>query len=852
MSEGTVQIPTGRRRVIKRPRLTRLLDDANARLVLLVAPAGYGKSTLARQWLAEGRRQHAWYTATVPSADVSALALGLARALEPIVPGPTERMRQRLLAAPASEEEPELVAEILADSASAWPDEAWLVVDDYHHIGAAPNADRFFARFAQVSGIRLLLTSRTHPAWASVRRTTYGEVVVVDTSELALTPNESALVLGVKRDESLAALLEATQGWPVVTGLAAVTGNSVVPNAPSIEALYDFLAEEVFNTASPEARMLLCRLAFLSLPTLDMARRIADGATVDQLLNEAVRLGLVERERTELRLHPLLREFLKARFDECPVKEREEALAVLTSHLQAERAWDDLFELVKHDPTPARIDTLLAVAMGELVTQGRLGTLVTWCDFAEHHGMETPSIQLAVAEVNMLQGKSEAALVLAEGAAVSLGDEHPLAARAWIVAGWCAHFVDRFDESLEMFAHAKSVAQDDDDRLAALWAQFSSRRMLAETDAEAAFAELEPIRGAGIDGVLRYATGRAMVAERVGGLEEALSQHLAVLPLLAKARNPRVATSYLHLLGRLLVGRGRYDEALTQFRTEWDLADSLGFRFVLPHVLVDLAYAELGCRRFSRAARFLTRAEIEARACDDMHNLVECEMVRIRMLLALGAPVEALQFSLDHPERPVSRSQESESAAVRAVAAACAGKLDECEAFVSRANERRWGTQAVVLCALANLIAELAQGADASREARAVTEAVTSTGWIDPLIMACRASPTILPLLASDPSFAPTLYGALERSRDYDLLRNVQTGATRPIPSGTRLSDREDEVLGLLCHGLSNKDIGRALFISDVTVKVHLRHIYRKLGVKTRLEAVARAGPALDDDAATR
>ena len=63
MTEGTVQIPVGRRRIIKRPRLTRLLDEANARLVLLVAPAGYGKTTLARQWLAEGRRQHAWYTA---------------------------------------------------------------------------------------------------------------------------------------------------------------------------------------------------------------------------------------------------------------------------------------------------------------------------------------------------------------------------------------------------------------------------------------------------------------------------------------------------------------------------------------------------------------------------------------------------------------------------------------------------------------------------------------------------------------------------------------------------------------------------------------------------------------------
>ena len=323
MGEGIVQIPVGRRRIIKRPRLTRLLDDSSARLILLVAPAGYGKTTLARQWLAQGPRRHAWYTATAPSADVSALALGLGRVLETVVPGPAERMRQRLLAVPASEDEPELVAEILADSAAAWPEEAWLVVDDYHHLSASRTAEAFFARLAEVSGIRLLLTSRTHPAWASARRTTYGEVALVGASELALTPTESAAVLGARRDDSLVALLEATRGWPVVTGLAAVAGGSVVPELPTAEALYDFLADEVFNAASPGTRSLLCRLAFVSAPTLDLARRLSYVDPVDELVAEAERLGLLERDRAELRLHPLLREFLRARFAEFPVKERE-------------------------------------------------------------------------------------------------------------------------------------------------------------------------------------------------------------------------------------------------------------------------------------------------------------------------------------------------------------------------------------------------------------------------------------------------------------------------------------------------------------------------------------------------
>ena len=153
-----------------------------------------------------------------------------------------------------------------------------------------------------------------------------------------------------------------------------------------------------------------------------------------------------------------------------------------------------------------------------------------------------------------------------------------------------------------------------------------------------------------------------------------------------------------------------------------------------------------------------------------------------------------------------------------------------------------------MLCSLARLIAGLVRGGDASEDARLVIETVTSTGWIDPLITACRAKPEIVPLLTSDPSFALTIRTALERSRDHTLIGAAPSvGQSRNPLEGPKLSGREEEVFALLCQGLSNKDIGRALFISGVTVKVHLRHVYRKLGVRTRLEAVARAGGILRD-----
>jgi ATP/maltotriose-dependent transcriptional regulator MalT len=55
------------------------------------------------------------------------------------------------------------------------------------------------------------------------------------------------------------------------------------------------------------------------------------------------------------------------------------------------------------------------------------------------------------------------------------------------------------------------------------------------------------------------------------------------------------------------------------------------------------------------------------------------------------------------------------------------------------------------------------------------------------------------------------------------------------------LSRREKEVLSLVAQGLSNREIGLALFISPMTVKVHVRHIFEKLGVKSRAAAAIRA-----------
>lgn len=58
----------------------------------------------------------------------------------------------------------------------------------------------------------------------------------------------------------------------------------------------------------------------------------------------------------------------------------------------------------------------------------------------------------------------------------------------------------------------------------------------------------------------------------------------------------------------------------------------------------------------------------------------------------------------------------------------------------------------------------------------------------------------------------------------------------------TALTPREAEILELLASGLSNRELSRKLYVSETTIKTHLLHIYRKLGVETRSAAIAEAG----------
>jgi ATP/maltotriose-dependent transcriptional regulator MalT len=134
----------------------------------------------------------------------------------------------------------------------------------------------------------------------------------------------------------------------------------------------------------------------------------------------------------------------------------------------------------------------------------------------------------------------------------------------------------------------------------------------------------------------------------------------------------------------------------------------------------------------------------------------------------------------------------------------------------------------------------LATPADSHRRRDLFGAARKLNAW-DPVLFGLRISQAFATQAAADNECRGDLERLYRRVGEVVLARRAQLRARADV-SGTAvpLSARELEVLNLIALGYRNRDISRALFIADSTTKVHIRHIFEKLGVRSRAEAVAR------------
>ena len=441
--------------LIKRPRLTRILDASNARIILLVAPAGYGKTTLAREWL-EGK-PHVWYRASSADADVAALAVGLASAAAELVPGVDRRIKQRVRAVRDPEREAAVLAELVAEDLDRLPDDTWLAIDDYQFIGESVAGDRFLGELVEAARLPLLVTSRTRPSWSTARGVVYGGTTTLGRDELEMTDAEVRATVGRTRAE-VPTLFENATGWPAIVGLAARVGPERLEGHELPDDLHDFFAEELWRFLDEETRWQLSRLALVAPISKDVAEAIV-GDSALALLEGAMRAGWLARDRKDVVIHPLLARFLRQRFEKYSARLRYEAIRNLIEVLTTEGEWDQAMALAL-DADGSAVPSVFEQSLEVLLSRGRLPTIERWLQSARDHGIDAPVLSLAAAEVSFRRGDCVRAESLARLAATGPGSS-AFRVRSLNVAGRSARRNARLETSLDLHRQARAIADDD-------------------------------------------------------------------------------------------------------------------------------------------------------------------------------------------------------------------------------------------------------------------------------------------------------------------------------------------------------------------------------------------------------
>ncbi len=396
-------------------------------------------------------------------------------------------------------------------------------------------------------------------------------------------------------------------------------------------------------------------------------------------------------------------------------------------------------------------------------------------------------------------------------------------------------------EALDLLSEARVRSTSTADLRRVLWSRFLTFTDLEEpVQAAEALKEFAKLAPESVEDKIRLSHGPIHLAVRWGGIREALDRHRSTLELLERTADPVVRSGFLQSYGTALNLAARYAEAYAFADRQIEEAKRFGLDWVGTHALELKALAQIGMRDFQGAQRALRTAWRLAEAADDFHAQVNAEALFARIPLTQGAPARALELLEMTSRRSVGPGMEGEVRSIRALALAFSGAIEEAEAEIAASESITTHLEARGLRAFAKVFVADRRGDEGVRNAQlelALTESHMA-GNADSFVVAYRMAPELLRFIGvtglalSDFLLRPLV--------TYDRRLAEKAGLnqreTRIVPS-TPLTNREAEVLDLLRQGMSNREIAQTLWIAQSTAKVHVRHIFEKLGVRSRTEA---------------
>jgi LuxR family transcriptional regulator, maltose regulon positive regulatory protein len=879
-------MPASRPGLVPRPRLLARLDEGLAQgLVLVCAPAGYGKTVLLADWARRGRQPVAWLSLDAGDNDPARFWRHAVAALDRARPGIGERVAP-LLGPPAPSSFQGLVTALINNLAA---DEALLVLDDYHVIGSQQVHESLaFLLEHRPAAIGVVLASRSDPPLALARLRARGQLTEVRVAELRFARAEAGELLrqaaSALPDASVAALAARTEGWAAGLQLAALSLRGQADAAAFVTAftgshryVLDYLAEEVLEGQPGPLRTFLLETSVLERLSGPLCDAVTGREGSQGLLEEAERAGLflipLDEVRGWWRYHHLFADLLRARLQQ----ELPGRAAQLHRNAAAWYAGNGLADnAIGH-----------AAAAGEMLWAARI--IEQQFDLVHRIRGEVVTIDrwLSVLPADVVRSRPRLLLAQAHMAADS---GHPEVVEPLLDVVDCAP-PGWADEPFEPASGAAASFLINVPAMTTLHRSYLAQ-LHGDAEATAAFAaqtlaESKPEEGAlsatahGFLAVAEWLRGRLTEAER------ALAS--SVTGWRGTSQLTLIAWGYYHLVliqlaqGRLNAAALTCEQALDSLVTSGRPAPAAGpsyaglaeIAYQRDELDVALRHATEGialCRQFvytpplagglatlavirqatgdsAGALEAITEADQAAPGPAGLLNPVPAE--RARLLLAQGNLAAAARFAQDNglgPDDEPDYARESGYLVLARLllaqdrAGQALALLDRLHAAAKAQNRTGSLIETDALRALA-----LAATGD---EAGAVA---TLTGT---LLLAWPQG-HVRVFADEGPPMAALLGRLIAAQRTGQVAAEVPLGylarlqrafgpgqlARDPAPPGIvdPLTSRELEVLGLLAAGRSNQAIAGQLVVTLDTVKKHVSHVLDKLGATNRTEAVARA-----------
>jgi len=870
---------------IDRPRLTRQLTRP---IVLITAPSGYGKTTLLNQWQDALDAPVVWVSLDTEANTVYTFWAAVLLAWQKIEPG--YELPLTLLQSPMPlPVEPllTLFIDALRRAQSEQPGrKVALIIDNYHRAQSATldASLRFFLDHLP-PGVQVVLAGRQPFPFDLQRWRGKGLLAELTQADLRLTPEEGLAYLErlsplTLTEREKVSLVVRADGWPAGLNLLLLAlreqGNVhefVATFSGHDRYLQSYVAGEILSRHPPDRRDFLLKTSVLKMlagPLCDVLTERDDGqAVLEQLHHSNQFVTLVDEARGWYQYHDL---FAKALQDQL----RAEQPQLLPELHRRAAVWfleNGLFpEAMRHLLLAGEWPEVARLIDRAILTELRRGSdhrVLRWLQqvpddlFLEHDSLLITFVRLALTSLprEQLMGRLErvAGLLAALPEPQRSAGQRATLRRveAWRATGeWPpADSGPLADNGLSDRGLSAEIA--------GLWRIFDLReragRLLRDGDEAQGVAVLEEaIQLAKVEEVAFLAvmsmSTLSGIITRKGQLSRAEGLiHEMLRWLRANRKNQAESTSVLEMgLARIYLARNQ----LAQARTAVERAaavdpypTSLNI-VVLSHTIQAHLHNMLGN---DAAARMAVQAARDLQPYGGLHLLTPRDTAIHQALILLrqgevGATEQLLRYELpprgpQMPEKVIHGIAWAELHLRRRQYQAAETALTQAGAAPSDAL-----LATPLLAQLLLAVAYWGQNKthQAQRELLNAVRAAEPEGIVRPFL---DCGPLLIPLLtliaggkalnASQRRFVDGVLGELRQGQADDAGPAAADLERRAVAA--TISPREQELLRVLAEGLTNREMAGRLMLEESTIRTHLRNIYRKLGVNSRLAVIRRA-----------